>query len=247
MSELLPWREDPDAPELLRRDLQRVVDHPLAFDVPAGLATLHGSIVFGRVFRLWPWLAFVGIGLGLGVALWPRPSITPMHVDRGVEPASATTAALPEPSGAAPTGPASATHEASPTPAAAPALPIQPSLEPDAAPAHVPVASPRDGEPPATTERVDEPDSTRGTQDETAHMALLRSTAAHDPRAALRMEREDSRLFRGGLFDEERQALRVLLLAQVGQLDSARRLGVRFLHAHPESAFAPRVRQVVTP
>ncbi|NOY92158.1 MAG: hypothetical protein GXP55_13250 [Deltaproteobacteria bacterium] len=227
MDELTPLREDADVSEILRRDLERFAQNAAVFDTSAGLATLSRRALLSDLARSWPWFALpLALTLGLGLMLASEPSAPSAPADAAVQ------------------RPAVDPIETSPRvePPAAPAAPPAPELREREVAAPVPseLALPERG-------RAQDASAAFTTQDEIAHMARLRVVASRDPVAALRMVREGSRRFRGGLFGEEREAMRVLMLAELHQTRRARRLGARFLRRHPESAFAPRIRGLVTP
>jgi hypothetical protein len=79
---------------------------------------------------------------------------------------------------------------------------------------------------------------------ETAHLLSLRRTAEHDPPAALAMAEQGSRDFRDGMFAEEREAIAIFALFELGRDADARRRAARFLEAHPRGPFSARVRQM---
>jgi hypothetical protein len=63
-----------------------------------------------------------------------------------------------------------------------------------------------------------------------------------DPRAALALLDRLTRIQPHGFFMEERDALRILSLAAIGQGGPARERAASFLRAHPKSPLADRVR-----
>jgi len=83
------------------------------------------------------------------------------------------------------------------------------------------------------------------TQREIAHMAKLRSVAQQDPGRALRMVKAGRRRFPSGLFAQERDAIEVLSLAELGRDARAQTKGASFLRNHPQSAFVSRVKKAL--
>jgi hypothetical protein len=79
---------------------------------------------------------------------------------------------------------------------------------------------------------------------ELAHLARLRSLGDRAPAEALRLADEGQRAFRGGMFEEEREAIAVLSLAALGREAAARARARTFLVRHPRGPFATRVRAI---
>lgn len=83
---------------------------------------------------------------------------------------------------------------------------------------------------------------------EAAQIRTIRAALARrDAEAALSLCDEGDRAHPEGVFEAERQGLRVLALFELGRIDEARSLAERYLSANPSGSLAPRVRRVLAP
>ncbi|MFT3925555.1 MAG: hypothetical protein QM778_23650 [Myxococcales bacterium] len=77
-------------------------------------------------------------------------------------------------------------------------------------------------------------------------MAQAKALSARDPGAALVALHQIRARFPAGYFVEEREALTILVLAQLGQISEARRQAQGFLARYPNGPHSDRVRRSVT-
>lgn len=82
---------------------------------------------------------------------------------------------------------------------------------------------------------------------EIAQLDQLKRTLPKDPATALRLARHSAREFPQGLLREEREALIVLALWQLGEVAAARAGAEQFLANYPRSSFRSRVQEFVGP
>jgi hypothetical protein len=77
---------------------------------------------------------------------------------------------------------------------------------------------------------------------EMADLERLRRLRGGDPEAALRAAEEGKTRFPHGLYDEDREAIAIELLVDLGRTSEAKRRGISFLASYPRSSFAEKVR-----
>lgn len=240
MSALPRLLEDPSASERLRGDLLRAQAHAVApFDTAAGLVRLRagmkggsgpsappgGTTVPGSSWKL---LAALGVA---GIVGWALLSGNPK--DR--EPAPVFS-----PSSAAPIAEVREKSESAAAPPVTEAE-AQPSVaiesqrlktvhaEPTRAPAPPPVSQ----------------DNTHSFADEIAHLGALRQLQKNDPASAVISALEGHEKFAQGLLYEEREALLILSLKEVGRSAEAERRAAGFRTRFPRSAFLSKMQQMV--
>jgi hypothetical protein len=111
--------------------------------------------------------------------------------------------------------------------------------------------SPRVGAHPAAADVADatKPVSAPPTDDgeELRLLARAHSALAVDPAFALTLVHEHRRRFPSGSMDQEREVIAVSALMALGRFDEARQAANRFAHDHAGSAYAARIRAIVTP
>lgn len=78
---------------------------------------------------------------------------------------------------------------------------------------------------------------------EMAHLAELRSIAGSDPGRAVALADEGHARFPKGTFGQEREAIAISALAQLGRTQEAQQRGRDFLSRHPESPFAESIQK----
>jgi hypothetical protein len=206
---------DPDAPGSVRDDLRRVEQlAPAPFDVSAGLARLRTE--------LHPGAAASGTG---HVTWWAGGTLAVIVTAAAVlwpRPPESPHIAVPKRAVSAPA--VTPAENAPPRDEAAPLTDAGPP-----APRHPARAA---SDPDARLRR------------ELAHLAKLRSTAERDPAAALRLADQGQRAFKGGMFEEEREAIAVFSLGALGRDAAARARARTFLARYPRGPFATRVRAI---
>lgn len=143
----------------------------------------------------------------------------------------------------APTPSVAASTGAADEPPAPPAVPSVPAPAPPIAPAVAPAAPPAAAPSPAAPPRPKADAAAEGALLESAREALARDDAARAKEALLEHERR----FPQGQLREERRALTVVALAQLGEMERAQRAARAFEEQHPESLFLEVVRAAVAP
>ena len=78
-------------------------------------------------------------------------------------------------------------------------------------------------------------------------LARAHSALAVDPAFALTLVHEHRRRVPSGSMDQEREVIAVSALMALGRFDEARQAADRFAHDHAGSAYAARIRAIVTP
>jgi hypothetical protein len=84
-----------------------------------------------------------------------------------------------------------------------------------------------------------------GPEDEIRHLAELRTLSQSDPGRAVREANRGDARFEGGLFAEERAAIRVFALERAGRHAAAVRAGRRFLARYPDSPQRPQIQELL--
>lgn len=240
----------------LRADLARAETSVVQrYDTEKGLARLRAAIAVGAagesgqggadtgatstgagssaLVAKWAGLALVGAALvGGGLALRGRAP----------EPAKAPATTVTAPAPPAPVSAVSDPKLAEPVPAKALAasapgevLPEPPSME-RAAEAR-PEA--RAGRERPARRAIDPDDALRR---ETAELAEARRLLVRDPRGALALVERGNTEFPRGMFGEEREAIAILALVDLGQTSTARRRASAFLARYPHGPFSERIR-----
>ncbi len=125
--------------------------------------------------------------------------------------------------------------------------PLALAPEPPQAPAEaaplVPVAPAAPADAPADANVAADPqDQLRR---EVAQLAEIRRTIKSNPAAALAIAERGHREFRGGALYQEREALALQALSQLGRTAAVEARGTAFLAKFPQSSFAPEVRQML--
>jgi hypothetical protein len=245
--------DDPDCSPSLRADLEAEsrARHALAFDAVACAARLHAAIEGGAKLSSVGQLATTtptkaGLGAGwLGVkAAW-------IFVG-GVGLAGVVGFGLfrhPDPSASAPVQSVHvAAASAGPVPVE-PSQPTEPVLQEEPAPAPTnpelaTVPAPREHRAStAISSRAAEP-KTDDVAAETAALARLREVAKSDPATALALADQGQVQFRAGFFSQEREAIAIGALDQLGRREEAKRRAVAFLSRYADSPLAGKVRRI---
>jgi len=248
-------RDDPTTRDALRDDLERAERSPVqAYDRERGLGRLRAAIAVGAVgdggsgsaasgggaagggatgssvaVAKWVGLALIGGAvIGGGVAMRPR------------DPAPPSAVAAPAPVVApTPTAPVAA-----PTPTPAPVAPTEAPVAPVTAEPE-PAAAPAQVAPHRKTHTVRAIDPDDALRRETAQLAEARRLSLRDPRAALALAERGHREFPQGMFHEEREAIAIFALDELGRTRVARRRATAFLARHPNGPFSERMRDTV--
>jgi hypothetical protein len=228
------WIDDPEAPGLPREQLRRALAvEPPVYDVEAGLARFEaaGVAASGGSGLAWVIGGVVGLAAAAGLGLALAPSV--------LEPVAVAPPPVAEPD--RPAEPAAAVAE---PPLPPPAVVPPASAEPEDA------ASPAPRRSTGTTRRPAAAVPAEAAGDDAARreieaLARARTALAADPARALELVEAADREFSPGLFAEERAAIRVLALAQLGRRDEALRHGRAFLRRFPASTLADRVRGAI--
>ncbi len=235
-------RDDPRCPAELRADLgaESAAMLALGFDAAAGALRLRTAVQQGArlssVGQLvaasgpssagaWlslKWVAVVVGGLGVAglvtVGLWHGSTAGTVS---GEGRAATAVASAPTP----------APVSVAPPAASVASLPEPPAVaEPPAAVAQrLPLAR--------TPPRLD------SVAAETADLARLRELARKDPGGALALAEEGKRRYGAGLFGQEREAIAVGALSELGRVEEARTRARTFLVRYPGSPLAEKVRR----
>jgi hypothetical protein len=232
LSDPVRLRLDPAVGAALRRDLEAAARARAAYDLEAGLrrhVELTAAAPSAAARPFWAKALPIGAGaLALAVtaaSLHGRATSLPsVAVATPVAPsaASAASASVPSP---APTG-----SEPSPAP-----LP-----RPDVRKAATSPARAGGG---VDGRSLQAAAVVPYAEDETSHLARARALARTDPAAALPVLEEGQRRWPKGLFSEEREALAIGCLVQLGRADEARTRADAFVTTYPDGPFAERVRR----
>ena len=245
-----PHDEDgslPQLPAAARRDISRVLESDLGFDREGALARFQSALSAGgvraadlppprRVARTLLLAAAILTLISAVVALTrlgpsrSAPASLPVHDAREARGSAAPSAAEGQ---SARDPSANQQHE---MPAETPRRdePARPAtLGPDAP------ASPRVG----TSARplASGPSSLEA---ETNHLVELRKVATSDPSRALTLCDEGDRRFNTGVFGVEREAIRIIALAELGRDAQAAARAKRFLERYPRGPLAQRLRAI---
>jgi hypothetical protein len=243
------WLEDPDAPELVRDQLQRALSvDPPPFDASAGLARFEtaaqaagaSGTAAGAGTSTLQLVVLGAVLVGASVATWlslSAPIEPPVASAPAVQPETVVMVQDdPEP----PQEPAvvpdehPATHDGGEEDAPA----RDPTTE-----APSPKAQANKATNAGKTAADEGPDDS--VRREIEALARARKALAADPKRALALVNEADREFHNGMFAEERAAIRVMALASLGKKDDAKRRAQKFLQRYPSSNFADRVRKAV--
>lgn len=244
-------RDDPDAPPSLRADLAELSARPAPL-VAATAATLRlrTAIENGGKLSL---VGHLAKGISVGGELFVFQSVP--WILGALVLSGATIGALVLASSHAPSSPAPVRQEV--TAVAAPAVSSAPpsSESPPAATEISPAQAFPETESPRTPPvRVDPaaapnsgsrtglPSSADAVAAEMADLAKLRQLAKVDREGALSAAEQGKRRFPSGLYDEDREAIAIGLLAELGRAPEAKRRATAFLARYPRSPFAERVR-----
>ncbi len=103
---------------------------------------------------------------------------------------------------------------------------------------------------PAPAERVPAPaapsaDAQDRLRQEVSQLAQVRRVVKSDPAAALALAEQGHREFRDGALYQEREALALQALSQLGRAAAVESRGTAFLAQFPQSSFAPEVRRML--
>ena len=257
--------ESTDAAAELRADLERArEDDPAGYDVAAGLAAFEASLAApppgveavsagaGSKAMTWIIVAVVGAATA-GAVAWaitrgdPKPPTElgeAAAVDHHHAPADADPEAAPAADANADAGPAAhAEQTADPDPAAEPTADPDPTATADR---HADASPPSDRRATASPKRSPKPAPTEPAPDLLA--AEMRMTSAAQsalkvhPKRALQLARKGNAEFPKGLFKQERDAIIVLALFDLGRTSDAQTKAKAYLKRHPKGSFASRVR-----
>ncbi len=239
MNEPKPWLEDPSGlPPGLAEDLQAMREFPVPYDATAGLEQLQsttaataGAAGLGAAKGVLLLVVVAGVG-GL-IALSARPAAEPNVQAPNMEAPYVEARAAVEVPAAVPAEIATpvATGEAEASEATE-QEPTEPTEEPTSAETHTR----------AETGRASAPSSP---EDEIRHLAELRRLSQSNPGRAVREANRGDVQFEGGLFAEERAAIRVFALERSGRHAAAARAGRRFLTRYPGSPQRPQIQEIL--
>ncbi len=250
--------ESSDVPAELRADLQRArEDDPAAYDVAAGVAAFEAAIAdipagieaadpgtaaavaSKSATTTWVLVATIGAATA-GIVAWALAR-RDAEVEVAAEVEAAPQRRAPAVEDREPSEPTRAEPPAEP--------PEQAEITPDA-PEPTEVEQDREKAVRATGSRSKpRPRAAEPTPDRLA--AEMRATKAaeeqlrSDPTRALVLARQADREFRDGLFAQERQAIVVLALFELGRVDEALAKAKRYLARHPRGSFADKIRAAV--
>lgn len=240
--------EDPETAEALRTDLQAAAAHQVGFDVTAGLTRFEAALAHNAAAAstsgLKATLMKLGVagvvgGAAIGVALYsgspeaPEPA-NPVATVAPQPPVATLPPQTSEPSVQAP---ATEPSEAMEEPAAAPEPPAR------AAPKR-PVLTP---ERPPRAEAKPAPTQTRDDllDQEVQQLREIRQMVGSNPNRALKLANEGHVRFKGGVLYQEREALALQALSQLGRKGELEQRGERYLRTFPNGSFSNRVRQLL--
>lgn len=119
-------------------------------------------------------------------------------------------------------------------------VPPPPSIEGSA-------AAPRQGNTTKSSARFAQSPETSRARREVAQLNAAKRSLPADPATALRLARHSNREFPQGLLREERDALIVIALSQLGEVAAARSGAEQFLSRYPRSSFRARMQECVLP
>jgi hypothetical protein len=230
LSDPVRLRLDPVVGAALRRDLEASARARAAYDIEAGLrrhVELAAAAPSAPARPFWAKALPIGAGaLALAVtaaSLQGRTTSVPsMAVATPVVPSVALAASA--------SVPAPARTGSEPSPARLP----RPDVRKDAT---SPARAGGDGRSRRAAAAVPP------AEDETSHLARARALARTDPAAALPVLEEGQRRWPKGLFSEEREALAIGCLVQLGRAEEARTRADAFVSTYPDGPFAERVRR----
>jgi hypothetical protein len=245
MKDPIRLRHDPRASEYCRELLEEGTQSPPDFDydVQSGFIRFEGAVrgetvrvtgrmrrvprpMFGKLSIRVPVYAlisgFAAVAFGGSAAVWMHHRrASEISLARPVEPA-----VTPEPA-----------RRARPVPHHVAPPEVDEAVVPRPKP---PVAPPRAGVPRDTRSEAHE-DLMAETQD----IANLRSVARSDPGRALLLTQEGTRKFPQGFFSQEREAIAIRSLVNLGRTSEARARAERFLTAYPRGPAAESIRASV--
>lgn len=253
--------DDPATDGALREDLERAETSPVqAYDRDRGLARLRAAIAVGAggdggggggssgagsaagtgaTAGAAKWIGIVlvgGLAVGGGITMLNRASPQPV--------APSPQAESPSPAHEAPGKPAPVAAPApapkAPTKSPAEALTPEPTEPKPTVESTTPRA--RHDARHAVASAVDPDDALRR---ETAHLAETRRLAVRDPQAALSLAERGHREFPHGMFREEREAIAIFALDELGRTRAARGRATAFLELYPNGPFSERMRRTV--
>jgi hypothetical protein len=242
--------EDPLSPHALREDLERTAATKPSYDVAAGLIALQATIAGGGVaasggagqaaqaagaksagmlggVKLTLSALGVAAAVATSVALWPsaRPAAKPTAT------APRTPAAIPPSAALGETAEGARAAE----PAVAPEPAITTMAAHESAAATVSGKS-RLAKPAATARQTDDP-----LHREVAQLGEIKASLDSDPARALRLAELGNREFRHGALAQEREALAVLALWNLGRRGEASKRERVFLARYPQSPLRERL------
>jgi hypothetical protein len=251
--------DDPFCSPALRADLEAEsrTMHALAFDAAASAARLHAAIdggaKLGAVGRLATtkggltstgWLGAKAAWILVGsVAI---AGVVGFGLSRRLD-ARLATAKVRSPAGLAHAVPIPVPHEDTATPPGAmpPATAAQVEPPPEAQPEPVaaPLAPPEVRASNRTPVRASGP-KTDDVAEETAALTHLREIAKSDPPGALALADQGQKRFPSGIFVQEREAIAITALDQLGRKGEAMQRARAFLAHYSDSPLAGKVRRI---
>jgi hypothetical protein len=214
-----------------RLDVSSVEHAAAPHHAPIGSASVGSSLVVGSTIKV---VLITAVSLMVwGVwSQWradhsPRPP-TVRSVAAIAPVAPAQVAATPAPDDA-PIPPTGGSAELSPPPSSTTLAPVRPAVAKAPAP------------------RLAQGTEGSRARREIAQLNQIKRTLPADPATALRLARYSAREFPQGLLREEREALIVLALWQLGEVAAARAGAEQFLARHPRSSFRARIQECMAP
>jgi type IV secretory pathway VirB10-like protein len=245
-SELTPMVDDPSVSEALRGDLGVAKAATVqGFDTAAGMSALQASLAAeagataaagGTSILTKVMLGAVVIGGATVAWVAARPS---SPAQESVPPAAVEAVAEAE---ARPSKPEPKVEAPAPTPEEAPVLHVEEDVEADE-PASPDVRSRGRRRSPRRIESKPAETAEQRLLREAERVADARKALSSDPARALKLAREAAEDFPRGQLIEEREALRIRALAQLGRRAEAEAAAERYLKRHPRGPHADAVRR----
>lgn len=238
--------EDPATAEALRADLQAAANHQVSYDLASGLSHFEANLpnlgAAGSSAGGWS-TALVKLGaLGVvgGALVAAGLSMNDTSHQEQAEAQLTTALATPDQAKTPESKPtveppeAVAVEDLKPVEEATPAL-REPAAKAPAAPTPKPAP-----EPSATTTNRD-----ALLQEEVKQLRQIRQQLPQNPAKALALANEGHQRFSKGVLYQEREALALSALHQLGRQQELQTRGDRYLETFPSGSFSSRVRQLL--
>lgn len=236
--------DDPTVVRGLRDDLTTVAMVPAKIDVDAGLRRLQEATrspdgpggrssgpekALGTSTKGWV-AATLGVTITAGLVVYalraPSTVVAPTARPTVTDPIPQEPVAIPAPSSPPPTPSADV-----------------PSIDVSSLPGVRVPSTAAPSAPSSTAAQGPEDGRASHLQEEMEHLRKLRAAASRDQSEALQLAEEGIVRFSDGMFGQEREAIAVEALVQLGRRDEAKVRGARFLARYPRGPFAERMRR----